>query len=546
MDEQQANKQPTLEVSGAHDSPGEKSSELSNNVDFVSHVMRYLDGVSTAEETAALIRVLNSNEESRAVFVEICRFSWDINEKLSPGEFATRLKNSGISESHDVDQVLAECVSALPISSSSPVPQLPQAAREQFPEAAGSQTTGRQTTDRQTTGRCSKTRPNFSRSWNKRRLAALASIAAMILLAVTLIATNNQGIGVIKRSALATWGENGGPVAPGSRVEPGQRTLLEGQVEFELDEGANLTVIAPAKFILNESGGVYLTHGHVTASVHKGVDGFTIQTSQLNIVDRGTAFGVYVKDKHTQEVHVLDGLVDVSAVKASGNSSFRPAVNVRRGEAVLFSSAKEILSIIDFDQERFDCDWNGVLKLAPAYADQNIKYREQLPRELSLGKLKSSKHLFLFLESEEVVLEEDVPLDVLYSGAYESQEVPRNGQGSVSAGSRITSYLVHFNPDKKNVRGQPPRRSRMRSRVAFQRPILGIIGSDRLLKATDALLGDPATKYMKSNMPGMRGIFGENENDSFEISEDRMTLSLDLNALTAMDELRVIVEAPNY
>jgi hypothetical protein len=84
--------------------------------------------------------------------------------------------------------------------------------------------------------------------------------------------------------------------------------------------------------------------------------------------------------------------------------------------------------------------------------------------------------------------------------------------------------------------------------VTFDRTIIGLIASSKNLDATDELLGHPRGDYVKAR----RGIEPPRSTDPPDsgrdvvvLSTDRRTLSLDLSAGTAVDQIRVVVDELN-
>ena len=87
----------------------------------------------------------------------------------------------------------------------------------------------------------------------------------------------------------------------------------------------------------------------------------------------------------------------------------------------------------------------------------------------------------------------------------------------------------------------------MTGQITFDKPVIGLIAGTARLTNTDMLLGHPDGQY-KTTRRGIEPTRKEEnlgiKRDAVILSEDRRTLSLDLSAGSAVDQIRVIVEEP--
>ena len=84
----------------------------------------------------------------------------------------------------------------------------------------------------------------------------------------------------------------------------------------------------------------------------------------------------------------------------------------------------------------------------------------------------------------------------------------------------------------------------MIGQITFDRPILGLIGKTSLLTQSDELLGHELGDYkgkLRGIEPSRPADLPDSGRDSVTFSQDRRTLSLDLSASSAIDQIRVIV-----
>lgn len=116
----------------------------------------------------------------------------------------------------------------------------------------------------------------------------------------------------------ATWRH---PVDRSAKLSAGTLELLEGVAQLVFAKGAVVTLEGPAKLELIDPGNCRLLSGSVTANVPADAIGFTVLTSEMKIVDLGTAFGVRVDPDDALEVHVFDGEVNLFEDPKASNAS---------------------------------------------------------------------------------------------------------------------------------------------------------------------------------------------------------------------------------
>lgn len=118
---------------------------------------------------------------------------------------------------------------------------------------------------------------------------------------------------------------------------PGSRLLAEGTIihldrgrlEGEFLSGVRLVAEAPGRLQVLSGNRVRLEHGTSWFHVPPAAAGFAVETAGLTVVDLGTKFGVVAAEDGREEVHVMDGRVEVNLRK--GDS---PATILAGGAAV--------------------------------------------------------------------------------------------------------------------------------------------------------------------------------------------------------------------
>ena len=172
-------------------------------------------------------------------------------------------------------------------------------------------------------------RPN---GFHRRRLLAwavgiggLAGLAAAVLVAVWLWPrpqavvhqrpaepageATDDTVAVLLQTHRAEWEDTGLPTRPGAPLRPGRLVLKSGFAQIEFYSGATVILEGPADFKLVSRTEAYCARGKLRATVPAQAQGFTIGAPKLDLVDRGTEFGLDVGER--TRVHVFQGKVDV-------------------------------------------------------------------------------------------------------------------------------------------------------------------------------------------------------------------------------------------
>jgi hypothetical protein len=153
----------------------------------------------------------------------------------------------------------------------------------------------------------------------------LASLAAGLFLALALwprppvishpkdllAEPTDQTVAVLSQAPGAEWEETGLPTRVGALLSVGRLRLRSGFAQIQFYSGATVILEAPAEFHLISRTDAYCARGKLRATVPPHAQGFTIGTPKLELVDRGTEFGLDVGAEGRTEVHVFQGKVEV-------------------------------------------------------------------------------------------------------------------------------------------------------------------------------------------------------------------------------------------
>jgi ferric-dicitrate binding protein FerR (iron transport regulator) len=170
------------------------------------------------------------------------------------------------------------------------------------------------------------------RRWLRPWVAGLVAVAAAVLAAIGLwprpimLAPPRGGatpertdetVAVLIQTHQAEWEETGMPTRPGP-LRPGRLALKSGYAYLEFYNGATVILEGPAELRLVSRTEAFCERGKLRATVPPQAHGFAIRSPALDLIDRGTEFGLAVGGGKT-EVHVFQGQVDVyDPGKASG------------------------------------------------------------------------------------------------------------------------------------------------------------------------------------------------------------------------------------
>jgi hypothetical protein len=153
----------------------------------------------------------------------------------------------------------------------------------------------------------------------------LSGLAAGILLALTfwpqpqrtakttgpIPEAEDNSVAVLLQAPGAEWEETGMPRRVGAALPAGILRLKAGFAHIEFYSGAVVILEGPAEFQLISRTQSHCTRGKLRAMVPPQAQGFTIGSPSLNLVDRGTDFGLQVGEGGKTEVHVFQGKVEV-------------------------------------------------------------------------------------------------------------------------------------------------------------------------------------------------------------------------------------------
>ena len=120
----------------------------------------------------------------------------------------------------------------------------------------------------------------------------------------------------------------------GKTLKPGSRLKLsQGVVEFNFPSGVRSVIMAPANVTMRSENELYLDEGLAWFHVPQEAVGFQVTTPDLDVVDLGTDFGVLSSPDEHDQVHVFEGKVQATALRAGSQPEILVAGDARSVDA---------------------------------------------------------------------------------------------------------------------------------------------------------------------------------------------------------------------
>lgn len=379
---------------------------------------------------------------------------------------------------------------------------------------------------------------------SRRPLPWIAIAAAAAILAGGLFMTQKglrerpatPGVARFVASSNAAWNtkapELNAPMSAGDYV------LENGSIDLVFDGGARVSLSGPVDFSLKSHRHIHLRSGNLVARIPDEALGFIVTSPESEVVDLGTEFGLSVSDVGNTDVHVLDGLVEV----LSNTGTSEAGTLIEAGEAL-----------------RFKRNAVGAPSEIPVYSRSKLLGNQRVG-ELGVEMLRGSvvvqagleehdlyknptgpNRIDLIPELENHTLTE--PLNVTISAPGNYREFAGKNR-VIPAGTRVTSYLLHFRPSSlDSVFGV----------IRFDEPIVAILCNGDDLHQSDDLFRVPNVYYPKKENPyrGLEpsgGITGKGRDnpdwqpDEIILSQDKHTIAVRTFANTerGYDQIRIL------
>lgn len=179
-----------------------------------------------------------------------------------------------------------------------------------------------------------------------------------------------QEVATITGLGAARWADNRESTRLLSRCRIGERLKLdEGTAELTFDAGAQVTVFAPADFLITSATSMQCDRGRVTTLVDERGRGFTIVTPRGTVEDLGTQFGIDISDSGETKVVVFQGSVDVTYQSTANSPERESSRRLEQGDALVIKNLGEPERLVSVLRDQY-LDFTGSLShRAPVIAD---------------------------------------------------------------------------------------------------------------------------------------------------------------------------------
>ena len=153
------------------------------------------------------------------------------------------------------------------------------------------------------------------RSWVAATIA-VAACTALLFGAWTLRTTPraDEAIATLVQADGCKWAGSDLPTTTNSELGTGKLALVEGIATLKFKSGAVVTLEAPSTLEMLDAMHCRLIEGTLTAEVPESAHGFTIDTTDMKVVDLGTRFGLTSGAAGNSQVRVFEGEVEIDGL----------------------------------------------------------------------------------------------------------------------------------------------------------------------------------------------------------------------------------------
>ena len=124
------------------------------------------------------------------------------------------------------------------------------------------------------------------------------------------IEESDDGVAVLYRAVDVQWLSDD-PPHTGGVLSPSELKLSDGLIQLEFYNGVQLLVEGPAELEIRSVASVVCRRGKLRSLVPPNATGFSVLTPKFELVDLGTEFAVDVASDGRSDVHVFDGEVEL-------------------------------------------------------------------------------------------------------------------------------------------------------------------------------------------------------------------------------------------
>ncbi len=388
------------------------------------------------------------------------------------------------------------------------------------------------------------------RHGRRRGAAAALAAAAVVLLGAGGVwwlsragpaATGGGAAGVarVMHASLVAWDEQSAAPA-GGVLAAGTYRMRAGTLRLRMAGGAVVSLAAPAEFRLNSGSELDLPHGKITVRLPRRSARLVVNAPGIRLTDLGTGFGVAIGDDGQSLVSVFEGRVRIDT---PGRRAAPFIVGAGQSVATTANGGGQLTGR-SYRPQPFNDLWP--LTLGIEEASNLVRFLPPGPVRRPLWRHVDASRVYLLPERQTWLLEAPVAVDLAQGGATWPEERRRV---ELAAGTRVSSFLVFYNPPKAGGGGELPDQS-LSGELTFDREIVGVICEADSLSASDEVLGlrglDYANGVREMRSPEAVETMGASRrgplaHDVLRLSEDRRSIYFMFNVRPGFDQVRLLL-----
>jgi hypothetical protein len=146
------------------------------------------------------------------------------------------------------------------------------------------------------------------------RLAAIGAIVVLTVAMFIFCVREGSVVASLADTMDAQWDVN---IEKHAILRKGQHRLEQGYARLVFQNGADVSIEAPAEFRLESARRMILLSGRLFAEVPPSARGFTVNTPHASIVDLGTQFGIMAEAGRASDLHLFKGKASLTPGEGS-------------------------------------------------------------------------------------------------------------------------------------------------------------------------------------------------------------------------------------
>ena len=147
--------------------------------------------------------------------------------------------------------------------------------------------------------------------WGWKLAGATGALAAILVLLALGTGLFQRSVATISLAQDVEWADSARPVMAGATLKPGPLRLINGSIQLNFKNGAQVVFESPAEIELVSHDRLFCRTGRFWVHAPPSARGFELATATFAVEDMGTEFGLSAPPDGLPEVHVFTGHVAV-------------------------------------------------------------------------------------------------------------------------------------------------------------------------------------------------------------------------------------------